>query len=109
MSKFCPSCGEELVDSAKFCKACGTNLENRERPKDFNHNQQFKVPSVEDKHTLAIVIGYICAIFIPLIGFIISIYLLTRKNSQNAHKHGKYILIVAVIISALSFLSIFNY
>lgn len=108
MSKFCPSCGEELVESAKFCKNCGTNLENLERPKDSNHNQQFEVPSVEDKHTAAIVIGYICAVLIPLIGFIISIYLLTRKNSENANKHGKYMLIVAVIVWALSFLSIFH-
>ena len=25
MSKFCPSCGEELLDNAKFCKNCGVN------------------------------------------------------------------------------------
>lgn len=26
MSKYCPSCGEELIDDAKFCKSCGENL-----------------------------------------------------------------------------------
>lgn len=26
MAKFCPSCGEKLVDSAKFCKNCGKTL-----------------------------------------------------------------------------------
>ena len=108
MSKFCPSCGEELVDSAKFCKNCGTNLENLEKPRHSNQNQDFQVPLVEKKHTAAIVIGYICAILIPLIGLIISVYLLTRDNSENARKHGKYMLIVTVIVWALSFLSIFH-
>ena len=28
MSKYCPSCGEELIDDAKFCKSCGENLKN---------------------------------------------------------------------------------
>ena len=27
MSKFCPKCGEKLVDSARFCKNCGASLE----------------------------------------------------------------------------------
>ena len=106
MSKFCPSCGEELVDSAKFCKSCGTNLENHEPPRQSNQNQQFHVPRVEEKHWIAIAIGYFCAIFIPLIGLIISIYLFTRKNSENAGKHGKYILIITVIRSLWSFIRI---
>ena len=28
MSKFCPFCGEELVDEAKFCKNCGKDISN---------------------------------------------------------------------------------
>jgi uncharacterized membrane protein YvbJ len=108
MSKFCPYCGEELVDNAKFCKNCGTNLENLEKARYSNQNQDFHVPTVEKKHTAAIVIGYICAILIPLVGLIISVYLLTRDNSENARKHGKYILIITIIVWVLSFLSIFH-
>ena len=45
MSKFCPSCGEELVDSAKFCKSCGKNLED---PKFNPHeNPQLKDEQVK--------------------------------------------------------------
>ena len=106
MSKFCPSCGEELVDSAKFCKSCGRNLENNEQPRQSEQNQQFNVLKVEEKHWVAIAIGYFCAIFIPLVGLIISIYLLTRKNSENAGKHAKYILIITVIRLLWSFIHV---
>lgn len=106
MTKFCPSCGEQVVDNAKFCKNCGKNLETLE-DNPYVKKNQFTVQDVEDKHTLAIIIGYICSILIPLIGFIISIYLLTR-NSENDKKHGKYILIITIIVWILSFLSIFH-
>jgi len=107
MTKYCPACGEELIDSAKFCKNCGTNLENHQRQSNFNQNQDFQVPSVEKTPWIAIVIGYVCAIFIPLIGLIISIYLLTRKNSESARKHGKFILIITAIMWLWSIASIF--
>lgn len=98
MSKFCPACGEELVDTAKFCKNCGKNLEKDEyNPHVQVNHQQTQVQSVEKSHTLAIVLGYICAILISLIGVIISIYLMTRDDSEKARKHGKYILIVSII------------
>ena len=99
MSKFCPSCGEELVDSAKFCKSCGKNLED---PKFNPHenpqlkDEQVKLQTTEKSHTLAIVLGYVLAVFISLLGIIISIYLLTR-DSAKAKMHGKLILIVSVI------------
>lgn len=103
MVKYCPSCGVELPDGANFCKSCGAKInsvpgaENPQRP------------AYEESHTLAIVLGYIFAILIPLIGIIIGIYLLTRKNSSKASKHGKYILIVAVVIWFISFASSFLY
>ena len=104
MSKFCPKCGEELVDTARFCKNCGQNLENIPNPEPTN---TFNVPVVEESHTFAIVLGYILAILIPLLGLIVSIYLLTR-NSSKAKKHGKYILVITLIVWFLSFLSIFR-
>ena len=92
MSKYYPKCGEELVDDAKFCKSCGTNLENMQSPPKSN---EYTVPVVESDHKAAIIIGYILAVLIPLFGTIISIYLLTR-NPENAKKHGKYMLILAI-------------
>lgn len=99
MSKFCPFCGEQLVDSAKFCKNCGKNVETYSP----NQNQQFDVPVVENEHKTAIIIGYILAVIIPLFGVFASVYLLTRNDSQNAKKHGKYVLIVAIAVWIISF------
>lgn len=104
MSKYCPNCGEELVDSARFCKNCGASLNEMLNP---NTTGNFSPPVVENSHTAAIVIGYILAILIPLGGLIASIYLLTR-NSSRAKRHGKYVLILTVVVWTISFLSIFR-
>ncbi|WP_405281717.1 zinc-ribbon domain-containing protein [Methanobrevibacter sp.] len=103
MVKYCPSCGVELPDGANFCKSCGAKINSV--PGAEYHQR----PAHEESHTLAIVLGYIFAILIPLIGIIIGIYLLTRRNSSKASKHGKYILIVAVVIWFISFASSFLY
>ncbi len=98
---YCPSCGEELPDGANFCKSFGAKINSVSRTETPQR------PVYEESHTFAIVIGYIFAILIPLIGIIIGIYLLTRKNSSQASKHGKYILIVAVVIWLISLMSSF--
>ena len=102
MSKFCPKCGEELVDSARFCKNCGASLEGIPNPHQ-TAKSEYRVPVVEDDHKIAVIIGYVLAILLPLFGFIVGIYLLTR-NSQNARKHGKYVMIVAAVLWVISFL-----
>ena len=102
MSKFCPKCGEELVDSARFCKNCGASLEGIPNPHQ-TATGEYRVPVVEDDHKIAVIIGYVLAILLPLFGFIVGIYLLTR-NSQNAKKHGKYVMIVAAVLWIISFL-----
>ena len=109
MTKFCPFCGEALVDEAKFCKSCGKSLEDI----NFNNNTQqtgytqpYSVPVVEKSHTAAIVLGYIFAILIPLIGLIIGIYLATRNDSQKAKRHGIFVLIVAIAVWVLNFIII---
>lgn len=102
MSRYCPNCGEELVDDAKFCKSCGTNLENRQAPPK---KEEYTVPVVESDHKIAIIAGYVLAILMPLFGLIMSVYLWTR-TSENAKKHAKYILIVSIarwFLSALLF------
>ena len=99
MTKYCYACGEELVDDAKFCKSCGANV--------VDGAQRASVPErpvTEKSYTAFIVIGYIAAVLIPLIGIIIAIYLLTRKDSDDANRHGKYMIIVAAAVWALSFM-----
>jgi uncharacterized membrane protein YvbJ len=102
MSKFCPKCGEELVDSARFCKNCWASLEGIPNPHQ-TATGEYRVPVVEDDHKIAVIAGYVLAILLPLFGFIVGIYLLTR-NSQNARKHGKYVMIVAAVLWIISFL-----
>ena len=105
MTKYCPSCGEALLDEAKFCKSCGKNLDDTKQ--NFTQTEATKtypVPAAEKSHTLAIVLGYICAILIPLFGLIFAVYLLTRNDSAKAKQHGKYILIITVVIWFISFM-----
>ena len=106
MSKYCPSCGEELVEDAKFCKSCGKNIEDTENV-NTDTPQEFNIPVVENKHKVLAILGYISAFLIPLIAIIISIYLLTREDSSFDNKHGKYILIVAILMWALNFIVLF--
>ena len=102
MSKICPECGEELLDNAKFCKNCGAQIDSGAAEANVQQTQTYAPPVEEKNYTLAIVLGYICAILIPIIGVIIAIYLLTRKDSEKASLHGKIMLVVAIIVWAFS-------
>lgn len=102
MTKFCPKCGEQLVDEAKFCKNCGANIETI----TTSTNMGYDVPVVEKSHTLAIVVGYIGAILIPIVGVALGIYLYTRNDSEKAKRHGTFILIIAVVVWILSIMMI---
>ncbi|MCQ2970786.1 zinc-ribbon domain-containing protein [Methanobrevibacter gottschalkii] len=98
MSKFCPKCGEELVDDAKFCKNCGETIKTEQE------TQNNEVQNVENDHKIALILGYVCAILIPLFGLIFGIYLVTRKDSSKANYHGKIIIGIAIVIWIISFL-----
>lgn len=97
MTKFCPSCGEELVDNANFCKSCGANLNSSAPRADVPER-----PAVEKSYTIHIIAAYVLALLIPLLGAILGVYLMTRKDSESAAKHGKYALIISVVFMAIS-------
>ena len=103
MTKFCPNCGEELVENAKFCKSCGYDIENKVQSDVQPAQGQFTPQAEEKSHTIAIVLGYVFAILIPIIGVIIAIYLMTRQE-EKAKTHGKYVIIVAAVIWFISFM-----
>ena len=103
---FCPFCGEELVDEAKFCKNCGKNVEGYHNIQDNSENRYgFQPPVVEKSHTAATVLGFICAILIPLLGIVFAIYLLTRKDSPKAKKYGIIMIAVSIIVWIISFIT----
>lgn len=99
MVKYCPKCGEQLIDNAKFCKSCGEQLDGNapgpERP---------VAPVYEKSYTVHIVLAYGLSLFIPLLGFIMGVYLITRKDSEKANRHGKYAIIVAVLLFLINFI-----
>ena len=97
---FCPSCGEELPEGTKFCRNCGKEMPN------IQTVDTYQAPVAENDHKLAIIAGYVLAILVPLFGFIVGIYLYTRKDSENANKHAKFIMIVAAIVWFISFMTL---
>ena len=105
MSKFCPFCGEELVDDAKFCKNCGKSLENYQNINtDGGNDYSYNPPVVENDRTLLYVAGIIFAVLIPIIGIIIGIYLYTRKDSSKARSRGKITIALGAVVWIASFL-----
>lgn len=116
---FCSNCGSEVKDNARFCPNCGNAInDEHENPNpQTNINSGINCPTCgsiipfgnvacskcgtqlnQEKHTAAIVIGYITAIFIPIVGIIIGIYLLTRKN-KDVHIHGIIMILLAIILT----------
>lgn len=107
MSKFCPFCGEELVDEAKFCKNCGKDVSAYSNiDSNQGNDNSYHTPAVEKSHTAALILGIIFALFIPLIGFIIGVYLLTRKNDSKAKKYGIIIVALSVFRTVMNFLTL---
>ena len=108
---FCPSCGAEKKEGSKFCHNCGYEFNAVEAGanQDPSPNAQLNqspnpaVETSENSHTIAKVLGYIFAILIPIIGVVFGGYLYTREE-EDAKKHGKYILILSVVIWVLSIL-----
>ncbi len=111
MSKFCPFCGEELVDEAKFCKNCGKDVSvYADIGNNTPNSHEYVMPASEKSHTLATVLGFIFAFLIPILGIIIGIYLLTRKDSSKAKKYGIIVIALAAVVWFVSFItSLFMY
>ena len=102
MSKFCPSCGEELVDNAKFCKSCGKNLDEFQNLEGEGPNVRYAPAVSEKSYTWALILGVVFSLFIPLIGIIIGIYVYTRKDSSKSKLYGGLIIALGVIVWAVS-------
>lgn len=104
MSKFCPFCGEELLDDAKFCKSCGKDVASYSPNADENNLPQ---TAAEKSYTIHLVAGIILGILIPLLGIIISVYLLTRKDNPDAKTYGYVVLAVSIVRMLINFFLFF--
>lgn len=107
---FCPSCGAERKEGSKYCHNCGYDFGNVGAEENTNLNSntvtQNSIPNVqsENSYTFSKILGYLCAILIPLFGVIFGIYLITR-DEENAKKHGKIIIGLSIVIWFLSFIA----
>ena len=92
----CPLCGFENPDEADYCVKCGTPLIF----KNQMQNNSYINPVVIEKtipqepqpqrsrfSSLLVLLGYILSILGGIIGLIIAIYLVTRKD-RSLKKHG---------------------
>ena len=109
---FCPSCGAERKEGSKYCHNCGYDFGNVGAEVNLNSNTntqatQNSIPNVqsENSYTFSKILGYLCAILIPLFGLIFGVYLYTRAE-DNAKKHGKIIIGLSIFIWAISALLI---
>ena len=115
---YCSNCGKEIKEDSKFCPHCGEGVKQKTPettsgiicPKcgstiPFGSTVCVKCGNSlnQDTHTAAIVIGYICSIFLPLFGIIIGIYLLTRPN-KDVHKHGIIMIVLAIILAIVYYM-----
>ena len=109
---FCPSCGAERKEGSKYCHNCGYDFGNVGAEVNLNShsNTQATQNSIhnvqsENSYTFSKILGYLCAILIPLFGLIFGVYLYTRAE-DNAKKHGKIIIGLSIFIWAISALLI---
>ena len=113
----CPLCGYPNPDEADFCVKCGTPLlfknqfekgPNSIKPIIIKRSvgQESELSQPQPTSKFIIYLGYILAILGSIIGLIIAIYLITRKDPV-AKRHGYiqiaiivfYIVIIAVLYS----------
>ena len=58
---------------------------------------------VETMDKIIVIIGYLLAIFVPILGLIAGVILyFVKKEDPFYQKHAKYIIIVAIVVWALS-------
>ena len=105
MMRRCPQCGTAGDDVYGFCIKCGYEFPKITQDKDTCPLCGYKNPEEAEfcVSRLLIFIGYFFAILGSIIGLIIALYLITRKD-PSAKKHG-YIQI-AIILFYLILLAI---
>ena len=111
--RVCPLCGYENPEEADFCVKCGTPVMFINSPPNNTVgpiiiNKQTVGSENPAKRsifmTIIIIFGYVFSILGGLLGLIIALYLITRKD-PSIRKHGKiqlaififYIILIAIL------------
>ena len=93
----CPLCGFDNPDEADFCVKCGTPLLFKNQLKDNSYLNPIVIkrtsagqePIKQDSRfsKILVLLGYVFSILGGLIGLVIAIYLITRKD-PSLKRHG---------------------
>ncbi|WP_409200619.1 zinc-binding protein [Methanobrevibacter sp. DSM 116169] len=113
LENICVNCGFRNVPNATRCVKCGAplilNNENNifiQIPKE-DLNKKVESTSITKRQEVLIILGYIFSLLGGIIGFIIAIYLITRKN-PTLKRHGALqlaILMFYIIIILLMYIN----
>lgn len=104
--KICIKCGKHNPEEATHCVNCGTSLAISDLFKDYEIVLQPSKPKPSKTSNFLIALGYICTIFIPIVGLIISLYLLSRKDPK-AKKHA--LIQIALFIALFVLTTLFTF
>lgn len=112
----CPLCGFDNPEEADFCVKCGTPLLFKSQIENNSYINPIVIkrttegqeiaPKRSKFNTLLVYLGYLFSILGGLVGIIIAIYLITRKDPK-LKKHGYiqlaifvfYIVLIAVLFA----------
>ena len=110
-ASICPLCGYQNPDEADFCVKCGTPLLFKNQFEKSNKSispviiktgtiKRGNNPHISQTNKLLIYLGYFFSILGSVIGLIIAIYLITRKEPETK-KHGYIQLAIIVFYIAV--------
>lgn len=86
---YCPNCGVETLVEDKFCANCGQNL----NPTSIIGTSN--TLTVKPKRTSLKIVGWLGAVFMPIIGIIASVILMFKDEAA----HGLMMLAVSLFMT----------
>lgn len=86
---FCKKCGNKIADDAIVCTKCGV-------PTGIIFNEK---KETEEVGQIIIIVGYILAFLMPIVGGIVGIYMMAKRRPG----HGIAMLVLAVMSSVFWF------
>ncbi len=102
MSKFCQSCGSELIDGANACTNCGALVNSvpvNNVPVQNNYQNTAPANQTNGLAIAGLIVSILCCGSLSLVSLILSILGLTSSKKMNGS--GKGMAIAGIIISAI--------